>query len=59
VGLAILLRHDPVDQISVWTAKGAIALHRRLRATQTGNLRRYAGWMMAGAVATIAMVLFA
>ncbi len=59
VGLAILLRHDPVDQISVWTAKSAIALHRRLRATQTGNLRRYAGWMMAGAVATIAMVLFA
>jgi len=59
VKLAILLRHDPVDQISVWTAKGAIALHSRLRATQTGNLRRYAGWMMAGAVATIAMVLFA
>jgi hypothetical protein len=48
-----------LDQVSVWAEQAATALHRRLRATQTGHLRRYAAWMMAGAVATIAMVLFA
>jgi NADH-quinone oxidoreductase subunit L len=53
------LRHDPVDQLSLWAEQAATALHHSLRATQTGQLRRYAAWMMAGAVATIAMVLFA
>jgi NADH-quinone oxidoreductase subunit L len=57
--LVAVLRDDPVDQVSVCLERGAIALHRRLRATQTGQLRRYAAWMMAGAVATIAAVLFA
>jgi NADH-quinone oxidoreductase subunit L len=57
--LVAALRHDPVDQISKWIEHAAVALHRRLRATQTGILRRYAAWMMAGAVATIAAVLFA
>jgi NADH-quinone oxidoreductase subunit L len=57
--LAAALRHDPVDEISTFLERAAIALHRRLRATQTGTLRRYAAWMMAGAVATIAAVLFA
>jgi NADH-quinone oxidoreductase subunit L len=57
--LVAALRYDPVDQVSVWAEQAATALHRRLRATQTGHLRRYAAWMMAGAVATIAMVLFA
>jgi NADH-quinone oxidoreductase subunit L len=53
------LRHDPVNHVSIWAEHAAIGLHRRLRATQTGHLRRYAAWMMAGAVATIAVVLFA
>jgi NADH-quinone oxidoreductase subunit L len=57
--LVAALRHDPVDQLSLWAEQAATALHRRLRATQTGQLRRYAAWMMAGAVATIAMVLLA
>ncbi len=57
--LVAALRDDPVDQLSLWAEHAAIALHRRLRATQTGHLRRYAAWMMAGVVATIAMVLLA
>jgi NADH-quinone oxidoreductase subunit L len=57
--LVAALRHDPVDQLSLWAEQATTALHRRLRATQTGQLRRYAAWMMAGAVATIAMVLLA
>jgi NADH-quinone oxidoreductase subunit L len=57
--LAAALRHDPVDRIFTGLADIAIFVHRRLRATQTGNLRRYATWMTAGAIATIAMVLFA
>jgi NADH-quinone oxidoreductase subunit L len=59
LALVAALRHDPVDQVSSWLEQGAVAAHRRLRATQTGQLRRYAAWMMAGAVASIAAVLFA
>jgi NADH-quinone oxidoreductase subunit L len=59
LALVAALRHDPMDQVSTWLEQGAVAAHRRLRATQTGQLRRYAAWMMAGAVATIAAVLFA
>ncbi len=59
LALVAALRHDPVDIVSSWLEQGAAGAHRRLRATQTGQLRRYAAWMMAGAVATIAAVLFA
>jgi NADH-quinone oxidoreductase subunit L len=52
-------RHDPVDWVSSALERAATALHRQLRATQNGKLRRYAAWMMAGSIATIAMVLFA
>jgi NADH-quinone oxidoreductase subunit L len=52
-------RHDPVDWLSTALERTAKALHRQLRATQNGKLRRYAAWMMAGSIATIAMVLFA
>jgi NADH-quinone oxidoreductase subunit L len=52
-------RHDPVDWLSTALERAATALHRQLRATQNGKLRRYAAWMMAGSIATIAMVLFA
>jgi NADH-quinone oxidoreductase subunit L len=43
----------------VWAGCGlerlAVAFHRRLRATQTGQIRRYAGWLMAGSAATLAL----
>jgi len=52
-------RHDPVDIPFAALEHVAIGAHRRLRATQIGKIRRYAGWLMAGSLATIAMVLFA
>jgi NADH-quinone oxidoreductase subunit L len=51
-------RHDPADLLSTGLARAAIALHRRLRATQSGRLRRYVAWITAGSAATIALVLF-
>jgi NADH-quinone oxidoreductase subunit L len=54
-----LLRNDPVDAVSTVLEHGAILLHRRLRATQNGQLRRYAAWITAGSIATIAVILFA
>jgi NADH-quinone oxidoreductase subunit L len=54
-----LLRHDPVDRLFTLLEHAAIAAHRRLRATQGGSLRRYAGWLMAGSVATIALLVLA
>jgi len=53
------LRHDPVDAAFVSLETLAIALHRRLRREQNGRLRRYAGWMMAGSLATLALLVFA
>jgi NADH-quinone oxidoreductase subunit L len=53
------LRDDPIDLAATALERAAIALHRRLRATQTGKLRRYAAWMMAGSIATLAVMLFA
>ncbi len=58
LALVRALRHDPVDLLSVGIERLAVAIHRRLRATQTGQVRRYAGWLMAGSVATVAMLLF-
>jgi NADH-quinone oxidoreductase subunit L len=52
------LRNDPVDLLAVGAERLAVTLHRRLRATQTGQLRRYAGWLMAGSLATVALLLF-
>jgi NADH-quinone oxidoreductase subunit L len=57
--LVAALRHDPADLLSTGLARIAIAGHRRLRATQTGKLRRYIAWITAGSVATLAMLLFA
>jgi NADH-quinone oxidoreductase subunit L len=59
VSLVAALRHDPVDLLSTGLAGAAIAAHRRLRATQTGRLRRYIAWITAGSVATLALLLFA
>ncbi len=53
------LRHDPVDLVFVSLETLAVALHRRLRREQNGRLRRYAGWMMAGSLATLALLVFA
>jgi hypothetical protein len=53
------LRHDPIDLAFVSLETLAIALHRRLRREQNGRLRRYAGWMMAGSLATLALLVFA
>jgi NADH-quinone oxidoreductase subunit L len=57
--LVAVLRHDPVDLVSSGLAGAAIAAHRRLRATQTGRLRRYIAWITAGSIATLAVLLFA
>jgi NADH-quinone oxidoreductase subunit L len=53
-----VLRGDPVD--AAFNALGAMAaaLHGRLRGAQDGRLRRYAGWMMAGSLATILLAVF-
>jgi NADH-quinone oxidoreductase subunit L len=59
LSLVAALRHDPVDLLSTGLAGAAIAAHRRLRATQTGRLRRYIAWITAGSVATLALLLFA
>jgi NADH-quinone oxidoreductase subunit L len=56
--LVRLLRHDPVDQLFGPLERGAITLHRALRRGQTGQLRRYAGWLTAGSVATILILVF-
>ncbi len=53
--LARALRDDPVDLVSTGLERLAVAFHRRLRATQTGQIRRYAGWLMAGSAATLAL----
>jgi len=53
-----VLRDDPVDQVFGVLERAAVGLHRRLREEQDGKLRRYAGWMMAGSVATILVVVF-
>jgi NADH-quinone oxidoreductase subunit L len=57
--LVAVLRDDPADLLSTGVAGAAMAAHRRLRATQTGKLRRYIGWITAGSIATLAMLLFA
>jgi NADH-quinone oxidoreductase subunit L len=53
-----VLRHDPVDQCFGLLERGAVLLHRGLRRSQGGKLRRYAGWLMAGSVATILLLAF-
>jgi NADH-quinone oxidoreductase subunit L len=53
-----VLRHDPVDGVSVALERLAVGLHRRLRGSQNGRVRRYAAWLMAGSVATIAILVF-
>jgi NADH-quinone oxidoreductase subunit L len=52
------LRNDPIDQAFGGLEFVAIALHRQLRRQQNGKLRRYAGWMMAGSLATFLLVVF-
>jgi NADH-quinone oxidoreductase subunit L len=52
------LRHDPVDSVSIALEKLALSLHQKLRSTQNGRIRRYAAWLMAGSVATIAVLVF-
>jgi NADH-quinone oxidoreductase subunit L len=54
-----VLRNDPVDALFDGIARLAVALHEKLRAAQNGKLRRYAGWMMAGSLATFLVLVFA
>jgi NADH-quinone oxidoreductase subunit L len=54
-----VLRDDPVDRAFGALGALAVALHGKLRQAQDGRVRRYAGWMMAGAMAAIFAVLFA
>jgi NADH-quinone oxidoreductase subunit L len=58
LALARWLRNDPVDLVFVGIARAMVAVHTRLRGGQTGQLRRYAGWMMAGSVAVVALAVF-
>jgi NADH-quinone oxidoreductase subunit L len=53
------LRDDPVDQAFGVLERLAVALHKNLRRAQDGKLRRYAGWMMAGSLATFLLLVFA
>jgi NADH-quinone oxidoreductase subunit L len=54
-----VLRDDPVDRAFNSLGTLAVALHARLRREQNGKIRRYAGWMMAGSLATIFALVFA
>ncbi|HQT66506.1 MAG: NADH-quinone oxidoreductase subunit L [Rhodospirillales bacterium 20-60-12] len=56
--LSAVLRDDPVDRLFDSLARVARQLHRSLRHTQTGQLRRYAGWIAAGSLATLAVMVF-
>jgi NADH-quinone oxidoreductase subunit L len=53
------MRHDPVDQAFGVLERLAVTLHKNLRRAQDGKLRRYAGWMMAGSLATFLLLVFA
>ncbi|WP_291522127.1 hypothetical protein [Acidithiobacillus sp.] len=52
------LRHDPVDLFVTGLSALAIRLHRTLRRSQVGQVRRYAGWLMVGSIATVAILVF-
>ena len=53
------LRSDPADLIFAGLAALAVQLHRGLRLSQVGQIRRYAGWLMVGSIATVAILVFA
>ncbi|MDD2877836.1 MAG: NADH-quinone oxidoreductase subunit L [Acidiphilium sp.] len=53
------LRNDPVDLVITGISVLAIRLHRALRRSQVGQVRRYAGWVMVGSIATVAILVFA
>jgi NADH-quinone oxidoreductase subunit L len=59
LSLVDALRHDPVDQAFRGLEILAVTLHRQLRRQQNGRLRRYAGWLMAGSLATFLLAVFA
>jgi NADH-quinone oxidoreductase subunit L len=59
LALVHALRHDPVDQAFAILERLAVTLHKSLRRAQNGKLRRYAGWMMAGSLATFFLLVFA
>jgi NADH-quinone oxidoreductase subunit L len=52
------LRNDPVDLGVTVINATALRLHHALRRSQVGQIRRYAGWLMAGSIATIAILVF-
>jgi NADH-quinone oxidoreductase subunit L len=58
VWLARVNRADFLDRIYDGLAWGALAVHRALRATQSGQLRWYATGIVAGSVAVLAVVVF-
>lgn len=58
VALADLNRSDLIDAGYSLLAAGVRALSRALSLSEDGRLRRYAGWLAAGSLAAIAVVMF-
>ncbi len=58
LALVHILRNDPVDLVVTLISATALGLHQGLRRSQVGQIRRYAGWLMAGSIATIAVLVF-
>jgi NADH dehydrogenase subunit L (EC 1.6.5.3) len=58
LALVRILRNDPVDLIVTLLMAIALRLHQALRGSQVGQVRRYAGWLMVGSIATIAILVF-
>jgi NADH-quinone oxidoreductase subunit L len=59
MALVRALRHDPVDHVVTLISAATLQLHHTLRRSQIGQIRRYAAWLMAGSIATIALLVFA
>jgi NADH-quinone oxidoreductase subunit L len=57
--LARRLQNDPIDRVFTGLAGLAMVLHAHLRQSQVGQIRRYAGWVMAGSLLTVALLVFA
>lgn len=54
-----LLHKDPVDRMFTGIERLAVEMHRRLRLSQGGQIRRYVRWLLIGSVVTIAILVFA
>lgn len=59
LALARFIGHDPVDQVFTGIERLAVEMHRRLRLSQGGQIRRYVRWLLIGTLTTIAILVFA